>query len=256
MKNWVFLFTFLTFPAFAFDPYEDTAENLASQVESNRQVPNLKSRSSGTWAYVFELIQTDGTSRVLSESNRDTLVKPASTMKLFTSWFAYKKAFRDDAYLGKMLKESVNAMADATLTAMGGTKELKTFYAEKGLDLNSKNFIQADGSGLSYDNKANCSAEIALLKLVHQDESYEDFKVLLARPGEEGTLKDRLLPLEGSLFAKTGTLKRTAGLSGFVETKAGTVVFCILTDYLPSASVNFRPKIDKMVLTNIAPLNL
>lgn len=256
MKNWFFLFALLSLPAVAFDPYEDTAENLAPQTENNRSVPNLKARSQGTWVYAFELMNADGTSRVISESNRNVLVKPASTMKLFTSWFAYKNAFRDNVYLAKMLKESVNAMADSTLTSMGGSKALKDFYTQNGLDLNNKNFIQADGSGLSYDNKANCASEIELLKLMYRDPTFADFKTLLARPGEEGTLKERLLALEGSLFAKTGTLKRTASLSGFVETKAGTVVFCILTDYLPSASVNFRPKIDKMVINTVNSLNL
>lgn len=256
MKNWFFLLTIVTLPALAFDPYEDTAENLASQTETNRSVPNLKARSQGTWVYAFELMNADGTSRVLSESNRNVLVKPASTMKLFTGWFAYKSAFRDNAYLGKMLKESVNAMADSTLKAMGGSKALKAFYADKGLTLNGTNFVQADGSGLSYDNKANCASEMELLKLMYRDETFADFKTLLARPAEEGTLKERLLSLEGSLFAKTGTLKRTASLTGFVETKAGTVLFCILTDYLPSASVNFRPKIDKMVTDTIQSLDL
>lgn len=255
MKIWLLILGLISSSAFALDPYEDTPENLAPQTESNRSVPNFKSRS-GTWAYAFELMQADGTSRVLTESNRSVLVKPASTMKLFTSWFAYKRAYRDTAYLGKMLKESVNAMADATLTEMGGPKELKKFYEEKGLVLDPKNFVQADGSGLSYDNKANCATEIALLKMIYQDESFEEYKTLLAQPGEEGTLKDRLLSVQGRLFAKTGTLRRTAGLSGFVETKAGVVVFCILTDYLPSASQGFRPRIDAMVLSNIKGLDL
>lgn len=255
MKNWFFILALISFPALAFDAYEDTAENLAPQAENNRSVPELKTRN-GTWVYAFELMRPDGTSQILSESQRDVLVKPASTMKLFTGWFAWKKAFRDSTYLSKMLKESVNHMADSTLKSMGGTKALKAFYAENGLALDSTNFIQADGSGLSYDNKTNCSSQIALLKLMYQDESFEEFKTLLARPGEEGTLRERLLPVEGRLFAKTGTLKRTASLSGFVETKSGTVLFCILTDYLPARSQNYRPKIDAMVLSNIQALDL
>lgn len=239
--------------AFAFDPYEDTAENLAPQTESNREVPNFKTRN-GTWTYAFELMLADGTSQVLSESNRSLMVKPASTMKIFTGWFAYKQAFRKDVYIAQMMKQSVNAMATSTLTAMGGAKKLKAFYTEQGLVLNSTNHIQADGSGLSYDNKSNCATQIDLLKLIYRDPAYDNFKVLMARPGEEGTLKTRLKALDGKLFAKTGTLKRTASLTGFVETKAGTVVFCILTDYLPAASANYRPRIDAMVLKNIETL--
>ena len=257
MKNIIIFIALFTLPmsaSFAVDPYEDTAENLAPQAESNREAPNFKSRN-GTWTYAFELMLPDGTSQVLSESNRNLLVKPASTMKIFTSWFAYKKAFRTDKYLGQMLKESVNAMASSTLTAMGGPKKLKAFYAEEGVVLNNTNFIQADGSGLSYENKSTCGAQIDVLKLIHRDPSYDNFKVLMARPGEEGTLKTRLSSLEGKLFAKTGTLKRTASLSGFVETKSGTVVFCVLTDYLPAAASNYRPRIDAMVLKNLENLS-
>jgi D-alanyl-D-alanine carboxypeptidase len=239
--------------AFAYDPYEDTAENLAPQEESNREVPNFKSRN-GTWTYAFELMLPNGRSEVLSESNRDLMVKPASTMKIFTSWYAYKKDFRTDAYIGQILKQSVNSKASSTLTAMGGARKLKEFFREEGLILNNTNHIQADGSGLSYENKSNCGTQIELLKLIYRDPSYDNFKALMARPGQEGTLKTRLGALRGVLFAKTGTLKRTASLTGFVETKAGTVVFCVLTDYLPSASANFRPRIDAMVMKNIRAL--
>lgn len=238
----------------AFDPYEDTSENLSPQSENNRSVPEFKRRNQGTWTYAFELLEGDGTSRVLSESQSSVLVKPASTMKIFTGWFAYKQNFRDITYVSEMLKKSVNSMADSTWKAMGGTKAMKAFYAEQGLDLNNSNFIQADGSGLSYNNKTNCAIQIELLKAIYRDPSFEDFKVLMARPGEEGTLKDRLPALKGKLFAKTGTLNKTASLSGFVETDSGTVVFCVLSDYLPGPSRNYRPKIDAMVLKNVVKL--
>lgn len=254
MKNWVFILALISTSALAFDPYEDTAENLAPQSESNRSVPEFKRRGQGTWTYAFELMEAEGTARLLSESQRNVLVKPASTMKIFTGWFAYKQNYRDTTYLSKMLKKSVNAMADATLKEMGGTKALKSFYADQGLALNNTNFIQADGSGLSYNNKTNCAIQIELLKTIYRDPSYEDFKVLMARPGEEGTLKDRLPSLKDRLFAKTGTLNKTASLSGFVETDSGTVVFCVLTDYLPGPSRNYRPKIDAMVLRNVVNL--
>jgi hypothetical protein len=255
MKNWLFILALISTSALAFDRYEDTAENLAPQSESNRSVPETKRRGQGTWTYSFELMEADGNFKVLSEAQKNILVKPASTMKIFTGWFAYKQAYRDNVYLSKMLKESVNAMADSTLIEMGGTKALKNFYAEAGLSLTSSNFIQADGSGLSYNNKTNCATEVELLKLIRRDPSYEDFKVLMARPGEEGTLKDRLPQLAGKLFAKTGTLNKTASLSGFVETDAGTMVFCVLTDYLPGPSRNYRPKIDAMVLQNVQNLS-
>lgn len=255
MKIWISILCLISAPAWAFDPYEDTPENLAPQVENNRSAQTNKARQ-GTWVYAFELMLPDGTSQVISESNRSVLVKPASTIKLFTGWYAFKKGFRTNKYLGTMLKQSSNPMADSTLKAMGGARALRTFFAGEGLTLNNSNFIQADGSGLSYNNKTNCSVQIDLLKLIYRDPGYQDYKALMALPGEEGTLKTRLLSLQGNLAAKTGTLKRTAALTGFVETKSGTLLFCVLTDYLPAASAGYRPRIDKMVTSTVESLNL
>ncbi len=233
--------------------YEDGPEFFKPQVEHNRQFPSQKNlrlrprRSQAIWGIVFELMNADGTSTVLTDLNREALVKPASTMKLFTGWYAYKRSTRTDTYLSKMLRESVNDMADQTLKATGGKKALKKFYTERGVDMSATRFIQADGSGLSYDNKATCGVEIDLLKLMYSDKSYDNFKVLLAQPGVIGTLEKRLLNLEGKVFAKTGTLKSTASLTGFLETDKGVVVFCILSDYLSGGVKEARERIDKTV---------
>jgi D-alanyl-D-alanine carboxypeptidase len=256
MKNWLFILSIISSSAMAFDQYEDTPENLAPQTENNRSAPEFKRRNQGTWTYAFELMEADGNSKILSESQKNILVKPASTMKIFTGWFAFKQKYRNNVYLSQMLKKSVNALADSTYKSMGGTRAVKNFYADQGLLLNNSNFIQADGSGLSYNNKTNCSIQIELLKTIYRDPDYEEFKLLMARPGEEGTLKERLKPLQGRLFAKTGTLNKTASLTGFVETDSGTVVFCVLTDYLPAPSRNYRPRIDAMVLKNVQNLGL
>lgn len=236
--------------AHAQDSFEDTPENLAKQVETNRSAPFTKARQ-GTWVYAFELVHPDGSVTVLSEQNRNIKVKPASTMKIFTGWFAFKNAYGTDAILGKMLKESSNAVADKALKDLGGKAALKNFFLSEGLPLTPKDFIQADGSGLSYENKTNCEVQMELLKTIQRDPNFEAFKNLMAQPGETGTLKDRLPSLKGKVFAKTGTLKRTAALSGFVDTEAGTLVFCILSDYLPAASRTYRPRIDAMVINAV-----
>ena len=69
----------------------------------------------------------------------------------------------------------------------------------------------------------------------------------MAQPGETGTLQNRLSSLKGRLFAKTGTLKKTASLSGFLETNKGTIVFCILSDFLIIPVSEARIKIDRII---------
>jgi D-alanyl-D-alanine carboxypeptidase len=227
--------------------FEDTAEFLAPHEEKN-SAPE-------TWSYVFELVNPDGTISSLTSQNNTVLLKPASTMKIFSAWWAFEKNFRSDAYLSQMLKQSVNAMADETVQNMGGVLALTDYYRDLGLIINDETFRAADGSGLSYENKTTCETEVALLKLIKANKNYERFKQFLARPKQTGTLQNRLSALAGKLFAKTGTLNRTASLAGFVETKRGTMIFCILSDYLSIPVAEARVKIDGMVTKQYALLD-
>jgi hypothetical protein len=223
--------------------FEDTTEFLTPQ-----SFPALSPME--TWSYQFELILADGTTSVLSSQNTSVMLKPASTMKLFTGWWAFQNNNRSDTYLSKMLHESVNSMAENTVQRMGGVLAMQDYYIENDLPLDETNFIAVDGSGLSYDNKTNCDTEIGLLKIIKADTKYDRFKKLLAQPNKVGTLQKRLTSLAGKVFAKTGTLNKTAALSGFLETKKGTVVFCVLSDYLNTSLTTARSKIDAMVKKN------
>lgn len=238
-----------TGPAFSEDGYapslEDTPEFLT---DPNADMKVLAPAE--TWAYKFELIRVDGTTKVLSEDNENVLLKPASTVKLFTGWWAFQNKNRTDAYLGLMLKDSVNSMAEATVSRMGGVDARDEYFRDQGLDITDLNFISADGSGLSYYNQSTCQIQIDLLKKIKADKNYARFKKLMAQPKQKGTLKTRLTNLAGKVFAKTGTLAKTAALSGFVETKRGTVVFCVLSDYLTRSLTSARKKIDNMVRVN------
>lgn len=247
------LILIFTGSAFAEDSYEssfeDTVEFLAPPVEPVVE-PEVAPKE--TWSYSFELVRPNGSVKVLTEQKRSLLLKPASTMKLFTGWWAFQRKNRTDAYLGKMLKESDNVMAENTVQRLGGVFAMEDYFRDAGLPLDESNFNAADGSGLSYDNQANCEIEIALLKKIKANKSYLRFKKLLAQPKQDGTLKTRLTAYAGKVFAKTGTLARTAALSGFLETPKGTVVFCVMGDYLNSTLVDARKKIDAMVRRNYA----
>lgn len=225
--------------------FEDTEEFLQLQDETLVDV-----LASETWAYKFELIRPNKSTRVLTEKNKDVLLKPASTMKIFTGFWAYKLKNRSNTYISQMLRQSVNSMADATVQRMGGVYAMEDYYNDQGLELDSSNFVAADGSGLSYDNRTNCEVQIRLLKHIRQDANYHTFKKLMAQPGKNGTLQGRLKNYAGILFAKTGTLAKTAALSGFIETRKGTVAFCVMADYLKGSVSNARTKIDAMVKKN------
>jgi D-alanyl-D-alanine carboxypeptidase/D-alanyl-D-alanine-endopeptidase (penicillin-binding protein 4) len=198
----------------------------------------------GNWGVEFILIAPGGGRQVLSRMNEAAPLMPASTMKLFTSWFGYTQDKLDprpfpvpyrsyEAYAATMLKDSVNAMAIQVLSVYGGGRRgpsvMEKFYADQGLPVSS--FRVADGAGLSVKNRATADLEISLLERIRGSGDYLDYRGLLAEPGETGTLKNRLPGLRGSLYAKTGTLTRTrvAALAGFVDLgDRGTIVFSII----------------------------
>ena len=74
-----------------------------------------------------------------------------------------------------------------------------------------------DGSGLSEENRVTCAL---LASLLEADGSEGVIAAGLARPGEPGTLDDKLLAqdLRGRVRAKTGTLRPVTALSGWLRT--------------------------------------
>ncbi len=231
--------------------YEDSPEFLRPDTD-----PDYDSKSTGPiLSHIFKVVKNDGTRQVLAIQNFDSLVKPASTMKLFTGWWALQEGIRELDYLSLMLKTSSNAMAQATLDLLGKPSDMEDYYSLQGLTINSETFRVADGSGLSYSNKSTCGVQIQLLELIYASSQYEVFRDLLATPGENGTLRSRLLDLKGKVFAKTGTLNRTAALSGFVETDNGTIIFCVLSDFIKTSLQVERKRIDELVRANYKLVN-
>jgi D-alanyl-D-alanine carboxypeptidase/D-alanyl-D-alanine-endopeptidase (penicillin-binding protein 4) len=137
-----------------------------------------------------------------------------------------------------MLKESLNARAEMLAkhvgfaTGTGGTFAGGAAAAKKALEtcgIDTSRLVLADGSGLSRRNRLTAAALHGVLVALNRHPSGEEFRESLAEPGEDGTLKRRLLNLEGRVFAKTGTLNGVSALSGYVQTKSDRwIAFAIL----------------------------
>lgn len=91
-----------------------------------------------------------------------------------------------------------------------------------------------NGSGLSRNNRLSANAlNKTLLAVYKNNKIRSDFISSLAIAGEDGTLKSRfkVAGLQGNVKAKTGTLNDVSSISGFMETKAKTMlVFTILVN--------------------------
>ncbi|MCG3135966.1 MAG: D-alanyl-D-alanine carboxypeptidase [Planctomycetes bacterium] len=94
-------------------------------------------------------------------------------------------------------------------------------------------FRASDGSGYSRENRVSAEAVGSVLRKIMASPHGELWMSTLARPGEDGTLERRYTAAKykGRIFAKTGTLRDTKALAGFVRAKSGRLyAFCVLCE--------------------------
>jgi D-alanyl-D-alanine carboxypeptidase/D-alanyl-D-alanine-endopeptidase (penicillin-binding protein 4) len=161
--------------------------------------------------------------------------------------------------LATMLKVSHNVYAEMLFkgTALSGAPapspasyeraedlERSFLVTEVGVDPNEFRFL--DGSGLSPDDLVTPAAIVQLLRWMNAPQRRGFFWSVLATPGEEGTLRRRLLPLAQRLRGKTGTLRGVNALSGIIAGEHGRFrYFSIIVNHHLAESATAA--IDEMV---------
>jgi D-alanyl-D-alanine carboxypeptidase/D-alanyl-D-alanine-endopeptidase (penicillin-binding protein 4) len=141
-------------------------------------------------------------------------------------------------------KHSQNLHAQALLRRLGGAAgdgsieagvaALTTVIDRAGLSRGSYGF--ADGAGMSGYNRASPRAVVALLRWAATQPWGGAWRASLPVGGVDGTLARRFVgtPLQGAVFAKTGTLNATHALSGYLRGASGQeLTFSILVNDLP-----------------------
>jgi serine-type D-Ala-D-Ala carboxypeptidase/endopeptidase (penicillin-binding protein 4) len=158
------------------------------------------------------------------------------------------------------LKESQNLHAELLLHRVGrvsfcgrgstaeGAKMVRAFLMHGGLD--PADFVFYDGSGLSGHDLVTPRATAQLLAYAAKQPWFAQWKAALPVGGEDGTLQSRFPapPLKDHVFAKTGTLGESRGLSGYVDAASGKqVIFSIFVDdHAPNEPAD-RAVMDKIV---------
>lgn len=157
------------------------------------------------------------------------------------------------------LKVSQNLHAELLLKRMGktygedgtfaqGARVVRQWLLNAGLD--GDDFVFYDGSGLSSHDLVTPRATAQLLAYAAKQPWFAQWKAALPVGGEDGSLTTRFPdpPLKDHIFAKTGTLGESRGLSGFVDCASGRqVIFSIFVDNHTPVTAADRVAMDKIV---------
>jgi D-alanyl-D-alanine carboxypeptidase/D-alanyl-D-alanine-endopeptidase (penicillin-binding protein 4) len=126
------------------------------------------------------------------------------------------------ALLAIVLKNSQNLYAEALLKDAGDGAYATAFAREQqfateevGAARGELRFV--DGSGLAPDDLVTPAAVVKMLRWMNEPSRRGMWWTLLATPGQEGTLRRRLLPLESRLRGKTGSIAGVNALSCIIR---------------------------------------
>lgn len=191
--------------------------------------------ANGKWAI---LVQSLGGTNIYS-LNPDSYMVPASNMKLLVTAAALQK-FNPDGQIhstsiGDWIKvtnlRSNNDYANVLLNYLGGSQSAQEALTNLGVDANG--YRISDGSGLSRSNLVTPRTLVSTLSAMYHARGNEVFLASLPVAGISGTLKNRLrqTTAQGTVKAKTGSLRGVKALSGYIEhPEYGTLVFSIITN--------------------------
>ena len=233
--------------------------DLESAITSIVKNPSFKT---ARWGIQIKPVRED---KVLYQFNPNLSLIPASNTKLLTTAAALRiygdrnpqKLASLRPLLSAVNRYSNNSRANSLLRRIGGQRAARNALSILGLD--ASGYKQADGSGLSRNNRAKPSALVSLLQgmyvgnLNKVDRNLENdlFYNSLAVAGVNGTLRNRFrnTPLKGRLHGKTGTLRGVRTLSGYLEnTDYGTIAFSVMVNQRGQSGWRLISAIDKILL--------
>ncbi|MFN3212735.1 MAG: D-alanyl-D-alanine carboxypeptidase/D-alanyl-D-alanine-endopeptidase [Henriciella sp.] len=157
--------------------------------------------------------------------------------------------------LKRISKDSENLHADLAVRRLGllegtgsrdyGVAVLNAFLEEAGLP--ETGYALQGGSGMSIYNRISPRSMVQLLAFAATQPWFDDWIEDQPISGVDGSLKRRFVgtPLEGRIFAKTGTLNGANALSGMMIAQSGRkLLFSIIANDRPTTARSAIPEMD------------
>lgn len=136
-----------------------------------------------------------------------------------------------DNFTAELLLKQLGAVDGGAGTSAAGAESVRRSLEEAAVPLAGVRIV--DGSGLSPRNRLTAAAVIGMLVVAWNNPGLRShFVRSLAVAGVNGTLEDRLErpPARGAVLAKTGTLRESSALSGYVK---GRWAFAVIQNGRP-----------------------
>lgn len=130
-----------------------------------------------------------------------------------------------------------------------GLQQVARLFKELGIK--SYRYKMVDGSGLSRYNLFRPEDLVQLLKGMEKHPQAKVYRDSLSQSGKDGTLtwRFRETPLEGKVWAKTGTLSSIRAIAGHLKTPKGKqLTFAVMVNNYASGSRKIRNRIDSILL--------
>ena len=128
-------------------------------------------------------------------------------------------------HYAEQLVKMIGAEVKKSGTWDAGTTAVTDWLTKK-LDVPADEFHQADGSGMSRNNRASANAFIHLLTYMWKSRYREDFVSSMPYSGDPDAKFGKRLkaaPYARQVYAKTGYIVGVVGLSGYVHAQSGKV---------------------------------
>ena len=103
----------------------------------------------------------------------------------------------------------------------GASREIEASFLTNEVGIDPAEFRFVDGSGLAPDDLVTPAAIVKMLRWMNAPERRSFWWTVMAQPGEEGTLKKRLLAYHDRMRGKTGTVAGVNTLAGYVTGRDG-----------------------------------
>jgi D-alanyl-D-alanine carboxypeptidase/D-alanyl-D-alanine-endopeptidase (penicillin-binding protein 4) len=155
-----------------------------------------------------------------------------------------------DNFTAEMLLKAVAAKATGNGESVAGAKIALDYLT--GLRTVEPGTVLVNGSGLFDANRLSTNLLVAVLDDVYQDPLlFPEYASQLSLGHVDGTLRNRFKGLNAKCFvrAKTGSLRATNALAGYVERpNGGTLAFALIVEGVTD-SVALKPEMDAFVMS-------